>query len=157
VELTGHVTWQGPPAQPNVKQQLPVTITLKLGSTEANYAPQNTDASGFFTVPVGGLAPGTYNWRVKGPKYLANSGSVFLSGSGSTQQEMGLLRSGDSNNDNTVSGADFIVLKVTYGKSLNDPGYDPRGDFNNDDAVTVADFTLLKINFGQAGAPPISP
>jgi hypothetical protein len=37
-----------------------------------------TDASGSFTVPVAGLAQGMYNWRVKGPKYLANAGTLLL-------------------------------------------------------------------------------
>src|SRR4051794_35774860 len=30
--LVGHVTWQGHPAQPNALQQMPITITLKLGA-----------------------------------------------------------------------------------------------------------------------------
>jgi hypothetical protein len=76
--LVGHVVWQGPPSQPNARQQLPITLTLKLGSTEVNYPSQNTDATGHFTVPVSSLASGTYNWRVKGPKHLANSGTAII-------------------------------------------------------------------------------
>src|SRR5439155_3578894 len=69
--ITGHVTWQGRPAQPNALQQLPITLTVKMGTTEVNYPTQTTGASGNFTVPVGTLANGTYNWRAKGPKFLA--------------------------------------------------------------------------------------
>lgn len=154
--LVGHVTWQGRPSQPSPLQQLPITLTLKTGTTEVNYARQNTDASGFFTVPLGGLANGTYSWRVKGPKFLANMGSVNLAG-GSTSVEMGVMRTGDTNNDNAVNVADFNILKLTFGKTVGDPGYDARADFDGNDAVTVADFNLLKNNFGMGGASPIVP
>src|SRR5207247_7877070 len=126
-QFVGHVTIQGRPAQPNALQSVPVTLTLKLGTTEVNYPSQNTDASGFFTVTYSG--PGTYNWRVKNPQTLANSGSVTLPSGGTTQQEMGLLREGDANNDNCVSSQDFTILKNSFGKSVGDPGYDARADF----------------------------
>jgi hypothetical protein len=155
--LVGHVTWQGPPAQPDPRQQLPLTLTLKLGSTETNYPVQNSDSSGFFTVSVAGMPNGMYTWRAKGAKYLANSGSVALSGASITNAEMGLLRAGDCNNDNVVNTIDFNILKTTFGKTLGDPGYDQRADFTNDNIVNLNDFNPLKNNFGQGGAPPISP
>src|SRR5262249_10323749 len=96
--LVGHVTWQGRPAQPNTLQQLAITLTLKSGTTEVNYPSQNTDASGFFTQVVT-LPNGSYDWRVKDPKYLANSGTVTLSGAAQTNMDMGLMRVGDCNND----------------------------------------------------------
>ncbi len=154
-QLVGHVTIQGRPAQPNALQSVPVTLTLKLGATEVNYPSQNTDSSGFFTVTAPG--PGTYNWRVKNPQTLANSGSVTIPAGGVTQQEMGLLREGDANNDNCTSALDFNILKGTFGKTVGDPGYDPRADFNGDNAVGINDFNLLKGTFGQCGASPISP
>src|SRR5262245_54920945 len=119
--LVGHVTWQGRPAQPNILQQLPITITLKSSTTEINYASQVTDASGFFTVTVGNLPSGNYGWRVKGPKYLANSGSVLFNGASVMQSEMGLMKAGDANNDNIVSIVDFNILKGTFGKGASDP------------------------------------
>src|SRR5690349_1714257 len=36
--LTGHVTWQGRPPQPNVLQQLPLTLVLQSGATQAVFA-----------------------------------------------------------------------------------------------------------------------
>jgi hypothetical protein len=172
--LVGHVTWQGRPVQPNAAQQLPITLTLKLNSTEVNYPPQNTDASGFFTVSLSGLPNGTYNWRAKDPKYLANSGTVelqsykvrklqgnnFLTFQPSnllTSVEMGLMQAGDCNNDNLVSVSDFTILKGTFGKALGDFGYDDRADFTGDHAVGIGDFNLLKGNFGASGAPPLQP
>lgn len=155
--LVGHVNWQGRPAQPNALQQLPVTLTLKSGTTEVNYPSQNTDASGFFTGSVASLGNGTYSWRAKGSKWLANSGTVTLTSSPTTQQEMGLLRAGDCNNDNVVSVQDFNILKGTFGKTQGDPGYDSRADFTGDNTVSVQDFNQLKSNFGQSSAPPVNP
>jgi len=155
--LVGHVTWQGRPAQPNALQQLPITLTLKLDATEVNFPVTTTDGSGFFVVAVGGLPNGTYGWRVKGPAYLANAGTVPLTGAPTTSAEMGLLRSGDCNNDNLVSAPDFIILKNTFGKGTGDPGYDDRADFTGDARVNASDFTLLKASFGSGGASPLSP
>jgi hypothetical protein len=157
--LVGHVSWQGRPAQPSTLQQLPVTLTLKLGATEANYPAQMTDASGNFTVSLGALPPGTYNWRAKGPQYLANAGSVALGGPSApiTSVEVGLVRAGDCDNDNLVSVTDFSILKNAFGRTAGDPGYDPRADFTGDGTVAILDFTLQKNNFAQSGAPPVGP
>lgn len=175
--LVGHVTWQGPPSQPDSRQQLPVTLTLKLGASEINYPSQTTDSTGFFTVTVGNLPAGNYDWRVKGPKYLANAGTVTLGGlkiedykskitedqsslsnlQSSIQTEMGLMKVGDANGDNVVNVGDFNVLKGTFGKGCGDPGYDDRAEFNGDCAVNVTDFNWLRLVFGQAGVPPIDP
>ncbi len=155
--LVGHVNWQGPPAQPDSRQQQPITLTLKLGATELNYPSQNTDSSGSFTVSVNSLAAGTYDWRVKGVKYLANSGSVALAGAPATQVEMSQMKVGDANNDNVVNIGDFSIMKGTFGKSCGDAGYDDRAEFNGDCAVNISDFNLLKLNFGQGGVPPIGP
>ena len=117
---------------------------------------QNTDSSGFFTQVVT-LPNGVYNWRVKGPLYLANAGTVNLTGAPQTNVEMGLMRVGDCNNDNIISVQDFNILKITFGKGSGDPGYDGRGDFNGDNLVSVLDFNLEKNNFGQGGPAPLGP
>lgn len=145
--LVGHVTWQG-----SVSQAQPITLTLKSGSNEYNYTGLTTDASGYFTVPVTSLANGTYSWRVKGPKYLANSGSVALSRALSTPSEMGVLKAGDANNDNLVNASDYNILRRAFGTSS-----DLRADFDNNGTVGINDFNLLKANFGTGGAAPLHP
>ncbi|MFL5731953.1 MAG: dockerin type I domain-containing protein [Chloroflexia bacterium] len=156
--FVGHVTWQGPPPQPDPRQALPITLTLRLASGRPDQEFRNlaTDASGFFTVSVGTFPAGTYNWRVKDPKYLANAGTVSLAGA-VTGAEMGLMRAGDCNNDNVVNAVDFAILKSTFGKSAGQVGYDDRAEFNGDGVVNVVDFALQRENFGHDGAPPISP
>lgn len=164
--LIGHITWQGRPTQPNTRQQLPITVTLKSSSTEVNYSNQTTDASGFFTLPVSGLSSGTYNWRAKSaqigssppeynPGFLATSGSLVLAGDPVTQAEMGLQRAGDCDNNNVVNSNDFIILKNSFGKTVGQAGYDNRADFTGDLVVNAPDFGSLKNNFGLGGAPPI--
>lgn len=158
-QLVGHVTWQGRPTQPNVLQQLPITLTLRLqsGGPEYSYLNMTTDASGFFTPTLGTLPAGNYNWRVKGPQYLANSGALNWTGGASVQQDMGVMRVGDVSNDNVVDITDFSILRATFGRSCGDPGYDSRADFNGDCTVDITDFSLLRSNFGSSGAPPIGP
>ena len=155
--LTGHVLWQGRPPQPNVLQQLPVSLTLKSGAVEVDYPARTTDASGYFTVPVSGVQAGIYGWRAKSGKYLANSGSVTLAGAPVTNQEMDPMRAGDANNDNLVDVHDFNVMRLTYGKAIGDPGYDDRADFTGDQIVNLFDTNLLKTNFATTGAPPLRP
>ena len=155
--LIGHVVWQGRPAQPNALQQVGITLTLKLGSNETNYPSQNTDASGFFTTLVTTRPNGVQNWRVKGTKWLANSGTVNLTGAPVTNVEMGTMRAGDANNDNLVNVQDFNILKNTLGKACGDVGYDDRADFTGDCLVNVQDFNQQKNNFGSSGAPPLLP
>ncbi|MFL5733991.1 MAG: dockerin type I domain-containing protein, partial [Chloroflexia bacterium] len=157
--LVGHVTWQGRPPQPNALQALPISLTLRLasGGPASEYTGLTTDASGFFTVPVGTLPNGTYNWRVKDPKYLANGGSITLSGTPVTNAEMGLMRAGDATDNNVVDSTDFTILRASFGKASGQPGYDDRADFTGDLAVNASDFSLLRSNFGTSGAPPIGP
>lgn len=152
--LVGHVRWQGP-LQLSVYQQLPITLTLKLDTTEVNYPSQTSNRNGYLAVPVSNLANGTYSWRAKGPKYLANSDMVTLSGDPITNVEIGLMKVGDANGDNLINIADFNITKVTFGRGCRDPGYDDRAEFTGDCAVTIADFNLLKRNFSLTGAPPI--
>jgi hypothetical protein len=155
--LRGHGTWEGRPEQPNSAQQLPISLTLRLesGGPFIDYPLQDTDASGYFTVPVGGVPNGTYYWRAKGPQYLANSGTLTLAGDPATFFEVGLLRAADANNDNVVDISDFAVLRATFGIACGGGGYDRRADFTGDCVVDAIDFNLLRTNFGLSGAPPI--
>src|SRR5205085_1663343 len=109
--LDGHVTWDGRPSQPSPLQQLPISLTLRLltGGPNIDYPLQTTDQNGHFSVSVSGLSAGDYYWRVKGPQYLANAGTLTLSGAPLTQVEMGLMRAGDSNGDNVVNTVDFTI------------------------------------------------
>ena len=109
-----------------------------------------TNASGSFTITTG-LPDGTYDWWFKGAKWLANSGTLTISG-GMFSPELDTQRAGDANDSNIVNAQDFTILKVTFGKGVGDPSYDSRADFNCDSMVNSFDFTLLRPNFGMGGA-----
>ncbi|MFL5732266.1 MAG: hypothetical protein ACJ78Q_03615, partial [Chloroflexia bacterium] len=149
--LVGHLTWQGPPAQPDVGQQQPVTLTLRLDGVDTDYPAQTTDGSGNFTVTVTELSAGDYLWRAKGPKFLANSGVITLTGDPETDMDVGGMRAGDANGDDLVALIDFNIIKASFGKSQGQPGYDDRADFTADHVVFVSDFVLLKGNYGRSG------
>ena len=151
-DLVGHVTWEGRPPQPHVANQIPITLTLHLGSTVMAYPNRQTDQSGVFRVPVTNLAPDVYTWWAKGPQSLASTGTVLLPG-GALGLELGVQRTGDANNDNLVDITDFTILRNSFGRACGDSGYDARADFTGDCVVDITDFTLLRTNFGQAGAP----
>jgi hypothetical protein len=153
--LQGHLTWQGRPGQPDPLQQLPVTLTLSIGGNSYSYPNMTTNSSGYFTATVGTLANGNYNWWVKGPRYLAASGTISLSGAQTTTQEMGLMKVGDVNNDNIIDITDFSLLRATFGKVCGDTGYNGNADLTGDCIVDITDFSLLRGNFGQSGAPPL--
>src|SRR5205085_1574651 len=151
--MVSHVTWQGPPAQPDNLQQLPITLTVSSSLGQVEYTSQTTNANGFFTMSVGVLPLGTYNWRAQGPKYLANAGYVTLTGGQSPSLVVGIMRVGDANDDNRVNIQDFDIVKIKFAKRIGDPGYDAAADFDRNDWVNVADFNLMRVNFGIAGAP----
>jgi hypothetical protein len=153
VSLVGHITMQGRPAQPNQRQSVPVSVTLRINGGSAVRYDAITDQSGFFTITTG-LTSGTYTWRVKHAQTLATAGGVDLA-IGTNQVEMGLMLAGDANNDNCVTAFDFNILKLSFAKGVGEPGYDARADFNGDGLVTALDFNLIKLNFGNCGAAPI--
>src|SRR5207249_8503387 len=100
--LVGHVMWQGRGAQPGVLQIEALTLTLRSATTEVYYGYQVTDASGFFTLPLGTLLPDVYDWRLKGPAYLSTSSSFALT-LGGNNVDMGLQRAGDITGDNVIN------------------------------------------------------
>ena len=50
---------------------------------------------------------------------------------------------GDRNGDGLVNCADLEIVKASFGKSLGQPGFDPRADVNEDGAVNVLDLAMV--------------
>jgi hypothetical protein len=119
------------------------TLIICVGATPNSFT-VSTDASGDFSVATG-LPDGTYGWRFKGHRHLANSGTLTIAG-GTVTQEFGLMRAGDVvQNNNLINANDFNTLKNQFGQ----PG---NADLNYDGVVNAGDFNTLKGNFGQAGS-----
>ena len=126
VQIVGHVNWQGRGNQPDPRQMMPISLTLRstTGGSYSDYTWQVTDASGNFTVTTA-LSPGPYNWRARGPVYLANSGTFTLT-QGINNIEMGLMKTGDLDGNNVANTTDFTLLKNNFGQG-GAPPIDPRG------------------------------
>lgn len=151
--LVAHVVWEGipQPDQRNVTQTITLTLRLNSGGAPIEYGNTTTDAGGYFTVPIDSLPAGTYNYRVKGPRNLANCGQFVRAASRVTTTDMGLLRAGDADNNNLAASVDFNILRATFGRGFGQSGYDARADFNNDNVVNSVDFNLIRGNFGYVG------
>jgi hypothetical protein len=179
--LIGHVTWQGIP-QNNTRSVLPLTLTLKLGTTEVNYPQQTTDASGFFTVNVGSLPAGIYDWRVQAPDGPGggNTGPAFVSNCGTVPIALPRWHVGTLKRSITdiptfqrftvptynlevglMKGGDAnndnLITALDFGILRNEFGFGGvrRPDFDNSGVVNTQDFNILKANFGQSGCPSI--
>jgi hypothetical protein len=134
---------------------VPLSVTLLHLESGASFETSlTTDQSGYFTLTTG-LPAGNHQWYVKNPQTLANSSSAALV-AGLNNVELGTLETGDANNDNCVFGADFNLLKNSFGRVIGQQGYDPRVDFTGDTVITSPDFVLLRNSFGHCGASPIT-
>ena len=80
-----------------------------------------------------------------------------------TNQEMGLQRSGDCDNNNRVDSVDFIILRNSFGRSSGQQDYDRRADVTGDGMVNASRRGVCLVRGGgtaQAGkllvaaAPP---
>ena len=159
--LRGCVTLQGrddvPP--PHARWSVPLRVSLTdtslpvLGGGRNSEPTYNfeviTDEEGCFEVT--GIAPGTYEGRIKKSTTLQNTESVILIAGMNDIDFDSLLREGDANDDNYVTILDFSILAGAFGTCEGDQNFDPRADFNGDGCITILDFSLLASNFGQSG------
>gem|GEM_PF-825872 len=149
--LQVNVVIEGQPTPPSAGQAVPlaVTITRSSDSVVVYSGTVMTDTNGQFA--LANLAPGNYRVRVKHVQTLA-SALEFTYAGGVQTITVGVLSTGDANNDNTVNITDFSILAVAFGKVNGAVGYDSRADFNTDNVVNITDFSLLASNFGTLGA-----
>jgi hypothetical protein len=118
-----------------------------------------TNPQGNFTVP--GIPDGTYDVRVKHAQALSiEQKSLAFGGSNSVSQDFGLLPTGDADQNDRVTAADFTALKQTFGEitacAAQNSIPNPCADFDANTTVGPNDFSLLKASFGQVG-PSVLP
>jgi hypothetical protein len=83
---------------------------------------------------------------------VANSAQIDTDGDG-----CGNACDADYNNDGPVGGPDFGIIKLAFGKSIGQVGYNPACDSNADNIIGGPDFGFFKVEFGGNGAGEAGP
>jgi hypothetical protein len=149
--ITGTVSMEARPTAPNASYVTTATLTLlPTNCPQPDIRSVTTDSYGRFTVCK--VMTGTYDIIAKGFNTLATRVEDKVLPSSGLSVTLGSLLSGDANNDNKVTIADFTILRAAYRTVKGDAAYDIRADFNNDGKVNIQDFSLLATHFSQAGA-----
>jgi hypothetical protein len=146
------VQFDGRPAVPHSSYVSPLTVTLyPAGCPDLDIRVTTTDTSGKFRVCS--IYTGTYDIRVKSATTLAVRANSVAVTTGTKVVNLGLLRSGDANNDNCVGIVDFSILSAAYASVSGDARYDSRADMNADSSVDVLDYSWLATRYADCGAP----
>jgi hypothetical protein len=130
------------------------------GATPVATYQATTDQTGHFT--VAGVLAGTYDVRVKQAQSISTEiEQVSLPAGGTTPiLNFGTLLTGDADQNDQVTAADFTALKQTFTQptlcATQNPIPNPCADFDANGTVGPNDFSLLKQNFGRIG-PVITP
>jgi hypothetical protein len=127
-----------------------IRATLMHAGTVTTAAPRTIGADGRITLPR--IPYGAYTLWVKHAQHLGVSRAVTVDAA-SVDAPLPPLRTGDVNDDNRVTLADFSILSAAFGAAAGSPAFDPRADLNGDGAVSISDYTLLAGSYGQVGDP----
>ena len=150
--LEGHVSFPGRVSPPDSRWIEDFTVRFFLGGSEMAWSPINatTNSTGVFNIT--GLDPGTYDIGIKNWTCLSEvNSSVTLTAGETTVVNFGTTREGDSNNDDSITGADRSLLYSGWGKSEDQGGYNIHYDFNRDGSLTGADRSLMYAYWAQSG------
>lgn len=143
--IEGTVDLQGRPARPN--DQWIIALVVTIGGVP-NAVTTNTAGAWVLT----DIPTGTVNIRCKGINTLSTLETGVQLVAGTNTYDCGLLRAGDANNNDSVTGVDVSLLSRAYSSTAHAP-YDDRVDFNADGFVTGRDVSLLSSNYGRVGPP----
>lgn len=158
VRLEARVSFQRPAGAPSSSKQVPLTAWVYApGAWSAGRqgalitATATTSSGGVATLPLPGVAPGSYDLQIRG----AHTVSRLLTGvslpAGTTVVQFGTLTEGDANGDDEVNEADFEFAEARFGLRSAETGFDSRADLTGDGLVDVSDFSLMAKNFGAKG------
>lgn len=148
--FTGRVTLQGHGAAPGDRwADYPLTVAfLDAAGQIVGQFSTTTDENGYLSILTS--PSGTFDLKIKGAHTLSNLRESVVVPAGDII-DLGILREGDANNDDRVSGIDFSLLATAYATTPADARWDSRVDFNDDERVSAADFSLLASNYSLQG------
>lgn len=131
----------------------PLTFTLTpTGTTAGSISTRSLTpaADGAFTLT--NVPAGTYTLGIKGAQWLRRDTPVDTTG-GSVSGLSVFLLSGDINNDNQVTTADYDILNAAYGSTPGSPKWNAAADLDGSGRVNALDYALLQGNLGKTGDP----
>jgi parallel beta-helix repeat protein len=151
--LEGHVAFPGRGTAPDSRwiEQFNVTL-FEAGNLSHVIWTGNatTNDTGVFSIPD--LDPDTYDIRIKGVTSVSElEEDVTLTAGNTTVVDFGMMREGDCNGDNWITGADRNLLYTGWGSHEGGAGWNPDCDLNADDWLTGADRNLMYTYWGQSG------
>jgi len=150
--LEGRVSFPGCPEGPRWVRGLDVRFFNSTTGNETAWSPMNatTNSSGVFNST--GLDPGTYNVSIKNWTCLSEvKTNETLTAGNTTVVDFGTTREGDSNNDDSITGADRSLLYSGWSKSQGEAGYNIHYDFNRDGSLGGPDRSLMYAYWAQHG------
>ncbi len=153
--ISGSVTLQGRPAAPNARWEVPLTVNLYAAGNTATPAYTfnvTTDQNGKFT--INDIPSGSFTITVKNSHTLRRVVSNHLITPGVNNLNFGILREGDVNNSNFITGQDLSILLLSYLKVAGHPNFTINADLNGDGFITGQDLALLLLNYNSAGENP---
>lgn len=116
----------------------------------------NMPDSGIFKgISLAGLNPGSvYTAFVKGESQIDTASTFTMS---PTESNLGsgepvILLSGDLNEDNTITAADYTITRNLYGTTTFSNNWNARADFNKDGVINNYDLMYINKNMGKIGA-----
>lgn len=113
------------------------------------------DSGLFEGLSLAGLNAGTtYSAVLKGPAQIATS-SAFAMSPTITNLNNGkslTLLSGDLNEDNTISSADYSLAREAFGSNSSSANWNPNIDFNLDGIINSADLAIILKNMTKTGS-----
>lgn len=115
-------------------------------------------AGTYNNLSLAGLNSGsTYTAIVKGPAQIAGSVSFIMSPAVTNlnEGEAVMLTSGDLNDDNTISNADYNIMQKALGSTSKSSNWNENADFNKDGVINVFDLSILVKNLNAVGASGI--
>ncbi|PKN94172.1 MAG: hypothetical protein CVU44_07155 [Chloroflexi bacterium HGW-Chloroflexi-6] len=159
VDVTGLVTRQGVPANPNTGGGTLSCTSVSATGLATPMQTLNTSSTGAFS--LANLALDTFTFRASYPGYLAaqKSGVVLSSSQLNLVLTTISLRGGDVNGDGVINILDVGLIISKFGQtgvavrsaSITCSVVDEPADINDDGRINISDLAILSGNWGQVG------
>lgn len=108
----------------------------------------STDGGATWPIVMAASTPNTGSKQVQFPNVNTAAARVKVEAVGNvffdvSNADFTIRMTGDLNSDGRVDCGDLNIIRASFGKSVGQPGFDPRADTNNDGIVNVLDLIYV--------------